>query len=119
MKHIDSHLHVTGKSQYVDDVPAPSDMLHCAVYGSPVAHGNIRSLDLSAARSAKGVSHILTQNDIPGNPIIGVISKDEPLFAGDTVNFHGQPIALIIADTAENARAAARVHAANQQDGRG
>ena len=41
MKHIDSHLHVRGESQYVDDVPPPPDLLHAAVFGSPRAHGII------------------------------------------------------------------------------
>ena len=48
MKHCDSALHVTGQSDYVDDVPSPTGMLHGAFFGSPVAHGLITSVDTTA-----------------------------------------------------------------------
>ena len=66
-KHIDSHLHVRGESQYVDDVPPPPDMLHAAVFGSPKAHGIITRLATDAARAAPGVVAVLTAGDIPGS----------------------------------------------------
>ena len=51
MKRIDGALHTRGEAQFVDDVPPPADMLHAAIVGAPVAHGEIRSLDASAAVS--------------------------------------------------------------------
>ena len=78
-KHIDSHLHVRGESQYVDDVPPPPDMLHAAVFGSPKAHGIITRLATGAARAAPGVVAVLTAGDIPGVNRFGPIFEDEQL----------------------------------------
>jgi len=116
MRHRDSALHVTGRSQYVDDVPAPAGMLHGAVFGSPSAHGTVHALDVDAARQTPGVVAVYTYSDIPGDPIIGALIKDEPLLANDKVMFEGQPMALVIADTPEAAAKGARACAATIQD---
>lgn len=104
MKHCDSALHVTGQSDYVDDVPSPEGMLHGAFFGSPVAHGNIKRLDISKAVQTPGVVSVFTYEDIPGDGMIGAIVADEPLLAFQETNFHGQPIAFIVAETLEAAR---------------
>lgn len=108
MHHCDSALHVSGKSQYVDDVPEPTGLLHAAIYGSPVAHGTIRSLDSGKALDLPGVVAIYTFDDIPGDGIIGAIKKDEPLLAKDKVCFMNQPIALVVATSHEAARQGVR-----------
>ncbi|MEO0509753.1 MAG: molybdopterin cofactor-binding domain-containing protein [Verrucomicrobiota bacterium] len=108
MRHCDSALHVTGRSQYIDDVPAPAGMLHGAVFGSPVAHGLIRKIDVLAAREVPGVRGVVLYGDIPGDPMIGALKNDEPLFAKDEVLFMGQPLALIVAETPESARRAVK-----------
>jgi len=99
MRHCGSHLHVSGRSQYVDDVPAPKGMLHAVVFGSPVAHGKLLSLDLEAAKAVEGVKAIVTYESIPGSKMIGALALDEPLFADKEVLFQGHPIALVIADS--------------------
>lgn len=109
MRHFDSTLHVQGRSQYVDDVPPPQGMLHAAVFGSPTAHGGIRSLHLEAARAYPGVRAVFTHEDIPGDPFIGPLSQDEALLAKDEVRYQGQPIALIVAETRDAAREAAKL----------
>ena len=106
MKHIDSHLHVRGESQYVDDVPPPAEMLHAAVAGSPKAHGIITRLDTGAARTAPGVVAVLTAADIPGVNRFGPIFEDEELLVEREVCFIGHPIALVVARTAHQARQA-------------
>ena len=106
MKHIDSHLHVRGESQYVDDVPPPAEMLHAAVAGSPKAHGIITRLDTGAARAAPGVVAVLTAADIPGVNRFGPIFEDEELLVEREVCFIGHPIALVVARTAHQARQA-------------
>ena len=105
-KHIDSHLHVRGESQYVDDVPAPSGMLHAAVFGSPKAHGVISLLATGAARAAPGVAAVLTAADIPGVNRFGPIIEDEQLLVEREACFIGHPIALVVAHTAHQARQA-------------
>lgn len=102
-KHYDAELHTRGESLYVDDVPPPAGMLHAAVYGSPIAHGTIDRLHLDAARNAPGVVTVLTHEDVPGENQVGSVIQDEPLLCIDEVHFHGAPIALVVADTPENA----------------
>ncbi len=99
MKNIDSNGHVQGKSTFVDDIPTISGTLYGAIFSSTIAHGRIVRLDLSIARSLKGVSMILTHKDIPGENQIGAIIQDEVLLAEEDVHFIGQPIALIIAES--------------------
>ncbi len=103
-KHYDAELHTRGLSHYVDDVAPPAGMLHAAVFGSPVANGTLRGIDISEALKAPGVVRILTADDIPGENQIGAVLPDEPLFASDEVHFQGHPIALVIAETYEDAR---------------
>jgi len=109
MKHCDSRLHVSGKSEYVDDVAPPAGMLHAAVFGSPVAHGTLNSVDTSAAAAAPGVIAAYTIADIPGEPYFGPVVQDEPLLADQKVLFLGQPIALIVAESHESAVKAAKL----------
>ncbi|MCB1044974.1 MAG: molybdopterin-dependent oxidoreductase [Acidobacteria bacterium] len=106
MKHIDLTSHVTGTSQYVDDIPLAEGTLHAAVFGSPVAHGRLNQLQLAKALAYPGVAAILTSTDVPGDNQIGGIIPDEPLLAESDLHFMGQPIALVLADSDFAAREA-------------
>lgn len=99
MNNIDAIGHVTGKSVYLDDIPVLPGTLFAVPFGSGITHGEIISIDLSAAKALKGVHAILTATDIPGENQIGGILPDEPLFAEKEVHFEGQPIALILAES--------------------
>ncbi len=107
--HIDAPLHVRGESEYVDDLPPPAGMLHAQVFGSPVAHGRVKALDVEAARRAEGVVAVLTAKEIPGKNILGPIVLDEWLLAEDLVEYVGQPMAVVVAETWELARKALRL----------
>jgi xanthine dehydrogenase large subunit len=107
MLNYDSIRHVKGESVFLDDFNAPSGTLHGAVFFSPVAHGKIRNLDISDALKIPGVKGIYTCKDIPGVNQIGGIIQDEVLLAEDEVEFIGEPIALVVADTQLIARTAA------------
>lgn len=108
MKNIDSKTHTRGESVYVDDIPLVQGTLFGAAFGSPLAHGHIRHLDISAAVQMPGVVHIFTSKDIVGENQIGGIIQDEPLLADDTVDFCGMPVAFVVAKTDEQARAAVK-----------
>ncbi len=105
---IDSYTHVRGESVYLDDIPVVTGTLYAVAFDSPVAHGKIISLDTSEAMSMPGVVKILTAKDIPGDNQIGGIIADEELLAGSHVHFCGMPIALVIAESDEIARAAVK-----------
>jgi len=98
-RHKDAELHVRGRSEYVDDVTPPAGMLTAVPFGSPLAHGTIRGINLDAARSAPGVVCVLTRADLPAEKMIGAIIPDEPLLADETVCFQGQVIALVVAES--------------------
>lgn len=106
MRHGDPHLHVRGESVFVDDLPVPAGCLHAAVLGSPVAHGAITRLDLSAALEQPGVVAVLTALDIPGENQVGAILPDEPLLAEAEVHHVGEPVAVVLAETPGQARRA-------------
>jgi len=91
--------HVSGRSVFVNDVPPARNELLVDFFGSPVARGRISSLDLSAAASVPGVVALLTHKDIPGHNHFGSIAKDEHLLADETVEYVGDPIVLIVAET--------------------
>ncbi|PIE14120.1 MAG: xanthine dehydrogenase molybdopterin binding subunit [Rhodobacterales bacterium] len=106
--HDSAHKHVTGAACYTDDIAEPLGTLHAALVLSPVARGRIETLDLSAVRDAPGVVGVITAADIPGvNDISATGAGDEPLFPETEVQFHGQPLCAVIADTRAAARRAA------------
>ncbi len=107
MQNRDSIGHVTGKSVYVDDIPEQKGTLYGKVFGSPIAHGILKKIDVSDALKTPGVEAILTAADIPGENQIGGIIPDEVLFADEKVEFHGQPIAFVVAKDELTARKAA------------
>src|SRR6266404_1741088 len=108
MKNIDSYTHVRGESIYLDDIPLLNGTLYAAVFDSPVAHGKIISVELSEAVKMDGVVRIFTYKDIPGENQIGGIIPDEELLASDHIHFCGMPIAVVIAETDEAAKAAVK-----------
>ncbi|HZE86298.1 MAG TPA: molybdopterin cofactor-binding domain-containing protein [Puia sp.] len=108
MKNIDSITHTRGQSIYLDDIPLIQGTLFGAALGSPLAHGILKGLDLSAAESLPGVVRIFTHKDVTGENQIGGIVPDEPLFADGHVHFCGMPLAFVVAHSDEIAREAVR-----------
>jgi carbon-monoxide dehydrogenase large subunit len=95
-----------GRGQYVDDVTRPG-LLHAAILRSAVAHGNIRSIDTTAARAMPGVRAVITAAGI-GFPVPTIPLRQEPLpafrqyeqpvIAHGKVRYVGEPIAVVVAD---------------------
>ncbi len=109
LPHESAHLHVSGAAPYADDVPEPAGLLHAAFGMSAHAHARIKAIDLSAVRSCPGVTAVLTHSDIPGENNYGGIVHDDPLLAEGLVQYHGQPVFLVLADSHHTARRAARL----------
>jgi carbon-monoxide dehydrogenase large subunit len=108
---------VTGKGRYVDDVRLHG-MTYAAFVRSPHAHARVKGIDASAALEKPGVVAVLTGqqlvDDKVGNLICGwmIHSKDGtpmkmgawPAMAPETVRFVGQAVAVVIAETRNQAR---------------
>ena len=108
MKNIDSISHLRGESIYLDDIPLLQGTLFAAAFPSPIAHGVIKQLLLNEAEQMPGVVRIFTYKDIPGINQIGGIVPDEPLLAEGHVDFCGMPVALVVAESRDAARAAVK-----------
>ncbi|MBA4285924.1 MAG: xanthine dehydrogenase molybdopterin binding subunit [Xanthomonadaceae bacterium] len=108
LRHEAAHLHVSGRAIYVDDLPLPANTLHAAFGLSPVAHGQLRALDLAAVLASEGVVAIATAADIPGHNNYGGIVADDPVFAGPLLSHAGQPLFAVAATSHRAASRAAR-----------
>ncbi len=91
--------HVTGSAWYIDDVPARTDELFVGFVGSPVAAGRIESIELDAAKAVPGVVALLTAKDLPGHNLFGPIIRDEQVLADSNVQYVGQPVVVVAAET--------------------
>ncbi|HRQ64603.1 MAG TPA: xanthine dehydrogenase molybdopterin binding subunit [Xanthomonadaceae bacterium] len=107
--------HVTGRAIYTDEQHPPTGQLHLHPVQAPHAHARILSLDAQAARAMPGVVDVLTPDTIPGTNNTGPILHDEPLLPVDMVSHYGQAVVWIVAESEDQARAAAQaVHVAYQ-----
>src|SRR5437764_8115824 len=105
----DGVAHVTGRTQYVDDVRVRGTLWTKALR-SLHHHAAIKNLDTSKAEALSGVRAIVTHKDVPKNvyghlEALG-IPADEPLLAVDEVRYKGQPVAAVAADDEDTAREA-------------
>ncbi len=98
---------VTGRARFAADLFVPG-MLRVRVVRSPVARGRIRSIEASRAREVPGVVTVLTARDIPGRNCVPVVLDDLPLLAAEEVRFHGEPVAVVAAETEAAAEEGAR-----------
>lgn len=105
LPHDNAHTHVTGESEYVDDRPKMHNELFVDVFYSSRAHATIKNLDFSEVLKFPKVLAVLTGHDVHHN-LWGTIFKDQPILAIDKVQFAGEPIALIVAETLEAAQRA-------------
>jgi len=110
LAHDSAAKHVRGGAQYIDDILEPIGTLHGALGLTDRAHARILKLDLDAVRNAAGVVAVLTGPDVPGHNDISPTGRhDEPILAEGVVQFHGQPVFAVIAETRDQARRAARL----------
>lgn len=102
-------LLVRGVARFTADLPLPPDGLHAMVATSPHAHARFTTLHATAALAQAGVHAVLSHSDIPGVNRLGTLARDEPLLADSEVHCVGQPIALVLAESADAAWRAARL----------
>jgi len=115
-KHESAELHVRGQATYTDDIAELAGTLHAALGLSARAHARVTALDLSPVRASRGVVAVLTARDIPGLNDCGPIVHDDPILADGLVQYVGQPIFIVVADSHDNARRAARLAVVDYDD---
>jgi xanthine dehydrogenase large subunit len=107
VSHESAVAHVTGAARYVDDLcTSTARLAHTWPVVAPHARARVLSIDSTAARSVPGVLAVLTADDVPGENDTGPVRHDEPLFPSE-VQFHGQAVAWVVAESEESARRAA------------
>lgn len=97
-----------GQRPFVDDLIF-DNMLHGALHFSQYPRARIVRIDVRAAESLPGVRRVLTARDIPGQQCTGLHMDDWPLYVseGQITRCIGDVLACVLADTVEQARAAA------------
>ncbi|WP_040585691.1 xanthine dehydrogenase family protein molybdopterin-binding subunit [Allomesorhizobium alhagi] len=108
----DARGHVTGRTQFYEDVSFPG-MLHLKMVRSTRHHALISNLDVAPAMQVPGVVRVLTHKDVPNNwytilKLIGVEPDDEPVLPEDRVLFMGEQICAVLAETPQAALEGAR-----------
>ena len=117
LRHDSAIKHVTGRAEYCDDIAEPAGTLHAYLGLSTKAHALLRDVDLSAVHAAPGVIGVLTAEDIPGvNDVSPTGRNDEPIFATEKVEFWGQPMFAVVAETRDAARRAAQLAKITYED---
>jgi len=116
LRHESAHLHVAGEATYIDDMREARGTLHAAFGLSARAHARIGALDLAPVRAAPGVVAVLTAADIPGANNVGAVLHDDPILADGEVQYLGQPLFLVLAETVDQARRAARLAQVDYQE---
>jgi xanthine dehydrogenase large subunit len=108
LPHDSAPLHVTGQARYTDDIPLPGPVLHLCFGLATIAHGRVTDVDLSAVRAAADVTLVIGPDDLDPMPDCAPVAHDEPLLSRD-IQFHGQPVFLVVATSHLAARKAARL----------
>jgi aerobic carbon-monoxide dehydrogenase large subunit len=106
---------ITGRGRYLDDHTL-NGLYHLMIVRSPYAHAEVRSIEISRAKSMPGVIAVLTRKNF--EPVISgplhvnranILTQNPAQFpiAGDEVVFQGEPVAVVVADTRYRAADAA------------
>lgn len=110
---IDGPLKVTGRATYEYEEWSYGQPLYGFIVGATIGHGRIASIDTSRAEAARGVRRVLTHRDAKGQHAPGQgapmdrYSLAFPVMDSPDVDHYGDPVALVVAETFEQARAAA------------
>ncbi|HEV8427810.1 MAG TPA: xanthine dehydrogenase family protein molybdopterin-binding subunit [Pyrinomonadaceae bacterium] len=117
VERVDGRLKVTGGARYAAEFKV-ANVAHGVLVMSTIANGSIRSIDTKAALSAPGVIEVLTHQNAPrvrfpqrpqtmDDYVAPVFGRSLPVLQDNTIYFNGQPIAVVVAETLEQAEHAA------------
>src|SRR6201994_3666408 len=102
---VDGRLKVTGRARYAYEMQQ-ENVLYGFVVEASIGKGRIRSIDSRAAEKAPGVALVLTWRNAPAQGT-GNHREAHPVLTGPQVTGYGQPVAFVVAESFEQARAAA------------
>ena len=102
---LDGISKASGEFQYAADVWL-KDALIGKVCRSPVPHAIIKRIDTSRAVELPGVRAVLTHTDVHGPNIFGAVTPDQPVLCHDRVRYPGDAVAVVAADSEEEAELA-------------
>lgn len=97
----------TGTLRFADDLNLEGQLYGAFVYAG-IPHGRLNGLDLAEAEKMPGVRRIITAKDVPSHNGYGLLLQDQPVFCDDEICFTHDVLALVLADTSERAREAAK-----------
>ncbi len=115
LRRLEDERFLTGQGRYVDDIAVPGQ-LHGVVLRSPHGHAVIEGIDAAAARAMPGVNGVFTAADLDVDgigklPCMARVATVAPMIvpprralARDRVRHVGDPVAFVVADTAQQAR---------------
>ncbi|MEM6159375.1 xanthine dehydrogenase molybdopterin binding subunit [Erwinia sp. P6884] len=103
-KHESAAGHVSGEALYIDDRPELPGMLHLVPRLSEHAHALITRLDTTPCYAIPGVISVISWQNVPGELDIGPLEPGDPLLAKDRVEYAGQIVLVVAAETPAAAR---------------
>ncbi len=99
---------VTGHQQFLSDLRFP-DAAEVVLVTVPVGCATIEAIHSERAAAMPGVIAVMSSADLPQPvPRFGISHQDRPVLADGAVLFHGEPVAAVVAETLDQAEAAAR-----------
>ena len=104
----DAYAKVTGKAKFTDDLKF-TNVLHAAPVYSDFVHARIKAIDTEVAEQIPGVVRVLTAKDVPGVNRFGQIIRDFRIFADDKIRYHGDVVAIVVAESRDTAVRAAQL----------
>ena len=110
---VDGRLKVTGKAPYAYEYAAQGAALYGVIVTASIAKGRVAAVDVHEAQSAAGVRLLLTKDNAPPQHPFGPVDLPDrfaramPALNNDDVPYFGFPVAFVVADTLEQATAAA------------
>ncbi|MFI8483121.1 xanthine dehydrogenase molybdopterin binding subunit [Pseudomonas sp. NPDC078700] len=116
VKHESAAKHVSGEATYVDDRLEFPNQLHIYARMSDRAHARIVKIDTSPCYEIPGVAIAITSKDVPGQLDIGAVAPGDPLLADGKVEFVGQVVLAVAANSLETARKAAMAAVIEYED---
>jgi xanthine dehydrogenase YagR molybdenum-binding subunit len=111
---VDGPLKVTGRATYSYEEWGAGQPLYGFIVGATIGKGSVTAIDPKRAEEAPGVQLVMTHHNAPDQgvetePVPLEYWRAEPTLSGPEIHHYGQPVALVVATTFEQARAAAQL----------